>query len=489
MKVFMVNLNGIGHVPKEECVKKWVVNDKELNLLRKGNALKCRVIDMTTGNERSYHCQFPSTATTEQLISRLSEREVVLEGNNQPEFLMPSHKWTLKEKVVSLLISKKNDLICQIFDKTTDKSVQYNAIECISPSYRCHDETIELIEEIKTKSLMDILAFLKDFNVSIVINNKLHKQAFDSEYLQKIATFQDLQKNADMNALKTVGGSIAFCGIFVLASPLTFPLAIGALTLGSANMLGNIYKVCQNCENVQGNTHSQLKRNAERIDALTSSKAPFIIEIEPISKSSQIDDRVLVSKFRWAVAIISYRGTNGNHTNIIVEGLNNGKFEGLKQVPEGDYFSCKCDLRGPDYIHFQIMTEKLQYDQRTEVWKVASEKAVTLLENIKEQMRKIDAGDEELEYSEFGPDENHPNAHNCCTWAKDHIKRADIADLGTKTFFYSGFFPARVRNYTKYGNSLYLPALEVPFSPTIYLNNIIDESDYSESSVSYRESL
>lgn len=51
---------------------------------------------------------------------------------------------------------------------------------------------------------------------------------------------------------------------------------------------------------------------------------PVCIEIEPVSAPSRIDERVRVSKFTWAVTLITHDGSNGNHAKIIVEGINDG---------------------------------------------------------------------------------------------------------------------------------------------------------------------
>ena len=89
---------------------------------------------------------------------------------------------------------------------------------------------------------------LKGFNV-FIIDDSYSTQAPDPEYLQEISTFQNLQKETDKNALGTVVGVVVFSGACVLASPLTFPLAISVLTVGSANMIRNIYKMHRNMEN------------------------------------------------------------------------------------------------------------------------------------------------------------------------------------------------------------------------------------------------
>ena len=192
--------------------------------------------------------------------------------------------------------------------------------------------------------------------------------------------------------------AVGFLGLAALAFP---PLVIpGILTVagGSLGLVDDIYKAQQISAHEHSNGNRQLKRNAEIIDALALIGAPFLIEIEPISKPSRIDDKVLVSKFRWAVTLICYNGSDGNHTSIIVEGLNDGEFKGLKYVTVGNYFMYKSEFCNTNLIKSKQFTSDLEIDQRTQVWKVSSGKAVRLLKNIKKQKKRIKKGLENLNF-------------------------------------------------------------------------------------------
>ena len=238
-------------------------------------------------------------------------------------------------------------------------------------------------------------------------------------------------------------------------------------------------------ENIQSGEKLLLNKNADRVNAFKSRRAaPFLIEIEPISVQSQLDHRVRVSTFRWAVTLICYKGSDGNHTSIIVEGINNGKFDGLKQEPLRGYFMYKSDFYDTNVVKSELFDDKLPYEQRTEIWKVSSEKVVTMLENIAEQIRRIEKKEEKVKLSIYNPDRI--TTHNCFTWARGHLKKADIIDLGEKRVF--GLFHARAKNYTSYGNSTYV-GWGVPFSPTVFYNNIVNDYDYSEYTINYKESL
>ena len=167
-----------------------------------------------------------------------------------------------------------------------------------------------------------------------------------------------------------------------------------------------------------------------------------------------------------------------------VEGINNGEFDGLKQEPLRGYFMYKSDFYDTNAVKSKLFHDKPPYDQRTEIWKVSSEKVVTMLKNIKEQKLRIKKEEEKVEFSKYNPDGI--TTHNCFTWARAHLNKADIIDLGEKRVF--GLFHARAKNYTSYGNSTYVGP-GVPFSPTVFYNNIVNDYDYSEYTINYKESL
>ena len=97
-------------------------------------------------------------------------------------------------------------------------------------------------------------------------------------------------------------------------------------------------------------------------------------------------------------------------------------------------------LKDKSLIESKEFTKKLEYDQRTQIWKVPSEKVVTMLNNIQDEIEKI-KNDENYSFKFFplGHDPNRPQRHNCFSWAKEKLQDADIVDLGTKTFYDSGF--------------------------------------------------
>jgi len=101
--------------------------------------------------------------------------------------------------------------------------------------------------------------------------------------------------------------------------------------------------------------------------------------LEPIHASSGFNSEILVSKFKWGVTLIRYRGPSGNHAQIVVEGINDGFFPS-DSVPIGKYFIFLADLMGGKVID-KIQTDIrdigvilkdrffLKYIERSKTWK------------------------------------------------------------------------------------------------------------------------
>ena len=123
-------------------------------------------------------------------------------------------------------------------------------------------------------------------------------------------------------------------------------------------MTYNIYNLQQTTNNIQCNEQLQLKRNFDRINALALSTAPFIIEIEPISEPSQIDGRVLVSNFMWAVTLITFNGSLESHAKISIEGIEKGR-----------YFARIAHFTGSEIrISPKGAVENIMLSTRSEIW-------------------------------------------------------------------------------------------------------------------------
>jgi hypothetical protein len=114
-----------------------------------------------------------------------------------------------------------------------------------------------------------------------------------------------------------------------------------------------------------------LKKHADRINAFKSSTASFLVEIEPISFPSKLDDRVLVSKFMWAVTLITYDGLSENHAKICFEGMNNGKYR------------CKIGhFTGEKVKLYKVKSGKVKLSTRSEIWMISSKQVLPVIKLI-----------------------------------------------------------------------------------------------------------
>lgn len=195
---------------------------------------------------------------------------------------------------------------------------------------------------------------------------------------------------------------------------------------------------------------------------LLAASKPLFIEIEPISASSRIDERVRVSKFTWAVTLITHEGSNGNHAKIIVEGLNDGfysnensRIKNENTVKNGEKFTYMAEFNPPIKSQIFLPTKKLKYDTRTEIWMITSDKVKKMIESIEKES--------------FLPEEQQPFNYwgirskiyrlnpkkpwsfsgkvgdNCFTWAQRKLKLLNI-DLGKSRIDHVA---ALVKNYTR----------------------------------------
>ncbi|QZA58220.1 hypothetical protein [Candidatus Rhabdochlamydia porcellionis] len=108
---------------------------------------------------------------------------------------------------------------------------------------------------------------------------------------------------------------------------------------------------------------SESRLDTDKLNALQKRMTPLsvqkllLIEIEPISIPSVIDERVRVSKFTWAVTLVTHKGSEGNHARIIIEGINDGFYheEALrigiaKKAGIGEKFIHLADYSPPNTI-------------------------------------------------------------------------------------------------------------------------------------------
>lgn len=172
----------------------------------------------------------------------------------------------------------------------------------------------------------------------------------------------------------------------------------------------------------------------KRVSLLSSISPEKLIEIEPISVPSEIDPRMRVSKFTWAVTmVVGPKGSSKNHAALIIEGLANEYFKG--SVPDGGYFIHKSEFN-PSIKSHLYSVRRLKHNitlgmQRTRIWMRSSKKVIKMLQEItKEQHLQ----DEKLDRGEIpsiaitGSDSLFSGGENSCfTWAREKCAMVDIA--------------------------------------------------------------
>ena len=166
-------------------------------------------------------------------------------------------------------------------------------------------------------------------------------------------------------------------------------------------------------------------------------------------KNSKIDDRVKISKFQWTVTLITFHGSEGNHAEIFVEGLNDGFTD---RVKNGEYF-----LNLSHFTGFEVQTDfyndenSKKYlngiETRTQIWKKSSDKVKIMLKNIASEVGK------RIKYEMLGNLSIFGNGgHSCFTWAREHLKILNITlklNLRPPNFcLYMEFIVARTKDYT-----------------------------------------
>lgn len=463
-------------------VKRWVSVDYNMLLFRIDNKIKIKVLNNKSRDIRTF---LYNPVDIDAFVKKYLYSVVIMEGD-KPHFLNCRWQWVYKELKISLQLSKPGDLIGHIYAEKEMEALQFECdADWIVPSGRCHSDTVALIEKAKSKSMADFVDIMKDFKVTFYTyhNEPPSVNSADRQYTVEKAAIEKVKKGSFWNGKYVSEETAKYSLPPLVCTPLgDLPVYVCAAT---SHLFYNALKRSMISQSEKDNAQMLFKRNKKRIQALET--RPLIIEVEPRSQKSKIDDKVLVSKFMWAVTMIANQGSNGNHAQLIVEGLNNSDLD-LGEIAHGNYFASVYHLQNATEISIALIKGEIRYQQRTQVWKVNSQKVVKMLDSIAEEKRKMEDDGYQIEYDELGPSISKPNANNCCSWLIGHLKAAEIGDLETKSSFGTALFPARVRSYTEYGNSFFL-GLDVPFSPTVMYNTAIDESDFSEETIIYKESL
>ena len=146
-----------------------------------------------------------------------------------------------------------------------------------------------------------------------------------------------------------------------------------------------------------------------------SAKTPWAIQLLPVSRPIDIDERVRISYFSTVVYIIADgRGIKGNHAVIVMKGLN----EML------DEYTHTLEFLGKNVV-LELDCPSPAYEERTEMHHVSSKKIKELIDGIR-KMKELPKFNIMGQNSILGDNEK----HNCITWALHIAKEWLEIDFG-----------------------------------------------------------
>ncbi|MBA3239139.1 MAG: hypothetical protein H0T62_12430 [Parachlamydiaceae bacterium] len=389
------------------------------------------------------------------------------------------NKFSLLHGKLSLLYGKNSmQWHLAFFDKRINQTMPFS--EAIVLSKRCSTHVRNIFEKMNAidggyeKKIILRELLLKEF----VVHRVMNKESIELE-LAENAKNRDLNiKNCTLyDAVGVVGVGLAIptafhfgtTAVIGVISVLGGGLPVMALA-GYAGLLagGATLAVAGTPSDIANEWHREcLKENNKKVEAAEREKAPklehdkFIVEFEPISASSRIDSRANVSKFMWAVTIVTGpQGTSKSHAAIIIEGLTNDMFmETIDDTRQsGEYFMLRAELNPPIVINY-FPEEEYKRDlkngmERTEIWMKPSDKVLEMLKSAideKIENRKRSKNGEALKFNSWGKNsvlgdkKRNLNGHSCFTWSREKVSLLDI-HLGKGWFEQILVFP---RNFTK----------------------------------------
>lgn len=183
---------------------------------------------------------------------------------------------------------------------------------------------------------------------------------------------------------------------------------------------------------------------SKQATSLINSIMPFYVVVEPKTIPSIIDPHVKLSKLRWSACLVFGSGCCGQHTELIVEGINDGFFPEVKDnidIPKkGEHFLYLLHLRGANSIQCKLLNPAtFTYKERTQVFLFPSEKVKKMINATIEESEKP------IKFNPFGCDSIFSGrAHNCFTWARDKFRKMGV-ELGWVAF---GFIATEPKSFT-----------------------------------------
>lgn len=479
----------------KETIQTWVVNDIAIHLIKEQNLLKYETISILGEKLKTDTIPLPPNSDLDQIITDLKKCKTLLDTEGSPVFVESYKRWEVDNQEIDL-VHGDQDLLWLIYCKSTKKTSVFTIKEATIPSTQCHCTTIDLIEKIKSNALTitHVRHLQNDFTVTrIVEEREIQSEQLRFRYDQRrdaIASERHLN-NMYREGLG-VGLFAGYAGLSASWSSICAATSAVSASLGGGAIGGAIAGSCVGLPLTLGAgvvlpiaaatgyiSYSFLKTNPprrtnieteRRIDMMLPRK-PLFVEIEPISILSRIDPNVRVSKFIWAVSLITHGGASNNHAQIVVEGINDGFYNSesarsshAKEVSIGEKFIHISDCHPP--VRSRLFSpERFSFATRTEIWLKTSSDVQKMLkaiqkeqgENMAFNIKGIDSLLPKLPLEQLGSLSERikklkknqmlfgNQGHNCFTWARDKLKIIDI-ELGKSAI---GFVITLPMTYTK----------------------------------------
>lgn len=329
------------------------VNGIKFFLLGNHEKIKYRCLN-GDGTYHESNIDLPSEVrVTVEVISELFKCKVVLESESLISIARPFLEKDFGDRKVSLICGQ-NMLMWDLFYKDSNSSLQV-PFELPKTFYGCSKETVEKMEEYRKLNLIDQQNFFCGFEINNI--------TWPNDYL--MLKEKTLEKNKEFHTkhLRFEIETLAYCSAMVAGTIINPFLGLPALCAMTYNLFSN-----------KPSSHSVKSQPfLDEIEKSLKDKT-FTVNLIPRSVPSQIDDRVRISKFMWAVTLITFNGSNGNHTQICFEGISNDK-----------YFCKVGEYNGPFVEMTSFQDRKVPFETRSEIWMRSSEIVQKVIEIIEKE--------------------------------------------------------------------------------------------------------
>lgn len=465
-----------------ETMQTWIVNDIAIHLIKDQNLLKYETISISGEKLKTDTIPLPPNSDLDQIITDLKKCKALLDTGGAPVFVETYKRWEVDNQEIDL-VHGDQDLLWLIYCNSTKRTSVFTVKEATIPSAQCHSSTIDLIEKIKSNALTitHVRHLQNDFEVTRILDENQvqseqsrfdydrRREGLDSEkhlnnmYREGLgvglfAGYAGLSASWGSICAATSAVSASFgggvLGGAIAGSCVGVPLTLGAgVVLPIAAAAGYISYSFLNRDPPRI-TNTKTER---RIDMMLPRKRLFV-EIEPISILSRIDDNVRVSKFMWAVGLITHEGSEGNHAQIIVEGISDefygskySKIKNVEMIRVGEKFTYMCEFNPPVESTLFLPEQEIPHETRTPLHMRTSEQVKKMIEAIeKEKLEnpKFNLWGKKSIIYKFNLQKLNLSGRvgdNCLTWSREKLKMVDI-DIGNSIVDYVA---AIAKNYTK----------------------------------------